>query len=107
MTILGFLPRTRIGAFLGLATLLTALPLLTLPLMVLGKHGFVVYLQISDTYYRLPQLTLGSTHFARREFGMIPTSGVGYLLAAGVYVVLAFVLCWLVPLRNPEDRRPR
>jgi hypothetical protein len=45
MTILGFRPRTRIGAFLGLAGLLTALPLLALPLVVLGKHGFVAYLQ--------------------------------------------------------------
>jgi hypothetical protein len=95
------LPATRTGAFLGLAALLVGLPVLALPVMVLGKRGFGAYLAISDAYFRLPAMVFGGGHFARREFGMIPTSTLAYVLAAALYAGLALLLCWLVPLRPP------
>jgi hypothetical protein len=94
-----FRPRTRTGAFLLVAALLVGLPVLALPVAVFGKRGFGAYLAISDAYYRLPATVFGGAHFARREFGMIPTSGLAYLLAAVLYAAVALLLCWLVPLR--------
>lgn len=97
---MSFLPRTRTGAFLGLAALLVGLPVLALPVMLLGKYGFGAYLALSGAYFSIPATVFGGGHFERREFGMIPTSGFAYLLAAALYAGIALLLCWLVPLRK-------
>ncbi len=102
-----FPPRSRMHAFLGLAVLLTTVPVWTLPLGILGPRGFAAYLSISDAYYRLPQRVFGGAHFSRREFGTIPTSGAAYALAAVFYVGLALASCWLVPVQDARGSTGR
>lgn len=94
------LPHSRGAAFVRLAALLATVPVWTLPVAVLGRGGFLAYLSLSSAYYRAPRMVFGSAHFPRREFGTIPASGVAHLLAAALYMGLAFLLCWLVPLRD-------
>ncbi len=99
----GLLPHSRAGAFISLAVLLAMVPVWTLPVCVWGRSGFVAYLAISNAYYRLPQMVFGSVHFPRRAFGTIPGSPVAHVLAAALYVGIALLSCWLVPLRTAAD----
>lgn len=87
------------------ALLLGALPMWTLPLMIAGNWGFLMYLGLSNTYYAGARAVLGSTLFPAQEFGVVPNGVAGILLSGAFYAVVGAALGWVVGAALTRSRR--
>jgi hypothetical protein len=86
------LTKTRAAIF-G-AVLLGGWPLWSLALFLVGGHGLLAYLLLSDLYYSGARKVFGATLFPVEEFGAIPRGTPGLLAAVALYAVVGALAGW-------------
>ena len=89
--------RTWLKVYITLTVLIPGLPYALIPLVLLLRifnlqmSLFVPALVIHNAYFSLPALLFGKGLYPAEEFGYLPSIG-GYIVAALIYIIIAFGL---------------